>query len=729
MTGRIQGGGAPEECAADEQIGRLLNDYLDRRARGERISDDILLAEHPDLADVLARHLSTLRVLEPSSNVIQELLTKHLLTPSTAPGYAAELGNYRITGVIGRGGMGIVLRAIELPLNRPVALKILRPELSVDHRALVRFEHEAKAAAALRHPNIVTVHACGESNGTHYLAMELVDGPSLADVLVQQSALPTEETGRIFRELLQGLAAAHTVGLIHRDIKSSNILLDGPNRQVKIADFGLARIAASNTRVTMPQSAIGTPEYMSPEQARGDEDIDHRADLYSAGVVLYEMLTGRVPFKADTASAVIHAILNVDPPEPRTFNKSADRRLANFALCLMAKRREDRFGSAAAALTGLDRRRQIYLPAKWRARRRVLLTIVVILVGLGAAWRMGLLRATVPPIARVKVDETLPSRILVEHVGSTQPTEFYRFKDGIRVTAAEIVDRNGRGDVIVVAGTEPAVEGNCLFAFEPGGTCLWQNDLSDDTQWPDCGPPTLWRTRAIIAGDLDGKPGDEVVVLATDRNEYPSRVSIVDPRTSEIAKTFWHFGQPHGALLINKFFDGQRPAIVVWGVNNKLRAFSESEIGDRDHLATYQLVPIIAILDPADITGTSPPRSKRLPQKPTRPPFAYAFLDVPSSEQGKYVDLADGELKEPSPKQILGIDRIEADTYLSDESTGPWLTLFFTGKYAHGGRVTVDRNLTFRHAVSDSSEEIAKDEQFWLEHWHPIVQNRKYVEE
>ena len=165
----------------DLRVGRILNDVLDRRAEGERVTEEVLLAANPELADELREHLAMLRGMDRDRVTIERLITQGVLRPSEDSAYLAELGAYKIVGLLGRGGMGVVLKAHEQALSRTVALKLLRADLAHDEIPLARFKREAKAAAALLHPNIVTVHAVGEEHGTHYFAMEYVDGPTLAE--------------------------------------------------------------------------------------------------------------------------------------------------------------------------------------------------------------------------------------------------------------------------------------------------------------------------------------------------------------------------------------------------------------------------------------------------------------------------------------------------------------------------------------------------------------------
>jgi hypothetical protein len=250
------------------------------------------------------------------------------------PGPAAEaalrpgstFGRYEILDVIGRGGMGVVYRARQPGLDREVALKVLSPRLAADREFVDRFEREAKALARLSHPSIVSVHDCGVEGGTPYLSMELVDGESLREILAE-GRLPPARALRIVPQLCDALEYAHSQGVVHRDIKPENILIDRRGR-VKIADFGLAMIlGAGSPRLTQTHAVMGTPHYMAPEQVENPKAVDHRADIYSMGVVLYEMLTGELPigaFARPSEKAEVHRRL--DEIILRALAKEPDRR-------------------------------------------------------------------------------------------------------------------------------------------------------------------------------------------------------------------------------------------------------------------------------------------------------------------------------------------------------------------------------------------------------------------
>jgi serine/threonine protein kinase len=221
-----------------------------------------------------------------------------------------RLGQYQIIEQLGRGGMAVVYKAYQPALERYVAVKVLPRELTFDGQFVERFLREARAAARLNHPNIVTIHDVGQAEGVHFLVMEFVDGPSLTDLLRQQGAQPPEEVSRIISQVATALDYAHQHSFVHRDIKPGNILL-APDGTAKLTDFGIVQ-AAEGTRLTQTGTLLGTPAYMSPEQARGAE-VGQGTDIYSMGVVAYEMLSGRVPFSGPTM-AVLHAHV-YEPPD------------------------------------------------------------------------------------------------------------------------------------------------------------------------------------------------------------------------------------------------------------------------------------------------------------------------------------------------------------------------------------------------------------------------------
>ena len=266
------------------------------------------------------------------------------LRPSDQPGCLGTLGTYQIIDVIGRGGMGIVLRALDAKLNRIVAVKVLAPELAANPNARRRFLREAQAAAAVSHPHVVTIHAVDEDK-LPYLVMECIVGQSLQEKLDRMGALRLTEILRIGRQVAEGLAAAHQQGLIHRDIKPANILLENGVERVKITDFGLAR-AVDDVAITRTGEVSGTPQYMSPEQARG-EGVDHRSDLFSLGCVLYAMCTGRPPFRGDNLPAVIKRLTEDTPRPIAELNPEIPAWLGDVVQRLLEKAPEQRFQTAA----------------------------------------------------------------------------------------------------------------------------------------------------------------------------------------------------------------------------------------------------------------------------------------------------------------------------------------------------------------------------------------------
>jgi serine/threonine-protein kinase len=224
-----------------------------------------------------------------------------------------KLGQYQIIEELGRGGMAVVYKAYQPSLNRYVAIKVLPPQFAFDREFVQRFLREARSAAALHHPNIVTIHDILHQDGFYFIVMEFVEGKTLDQMVAESGRLPLPRIQHIISQVVDALEHAHQRGLIHRDIKPTNIMVDAQrNDHVTLMDFGLVR-AAEDSGLTKTGTIVGTPEYMSPEQAEGGE-IDRRTDVYSLGVVLFKMLTGRVPFSRSTPHAVLIAHMTQEPP-------------------------------------------------------------------------------------------------------------------------------------------------------------------------------------------------------------------------------------------------------------------------------------------------------------------------------------------------------------------------------------------------------------------------------
>src|SRR5437764_7214756 len=268
-----------------------------------------------------------------------------------------RLGPYEVEGLIRRGGMGVVYRARHTHLKRVDALKVLQQEYAEDEGFRERFIREAQSAAALHHPNIVTVYDAGEEDGFLYMAMQYIDGPDLGAVLHRDGPLPAARAMWILDQLAQALEAAHTRGLIHRDVKPANVLLDA--ERCYLADFGLSKPVAVVTSLTAPGQFVGTVHYSAPEQFRA-APLDTRTDVYALGGVLYRMLAGEVAFPGDTEMAVVHMHLYDEIPRLTALRPDLPAAMDDVIYTALAKDREDRYGTctelAAAANHALKQR-------------------------------------------------------------------------------------------------------------------------------------------------------------------------------------------------------------------------------------------------------------------------------------------------------------------------------------------------------------------------------------
>ncbi len=274
---------------------------------------------------------------------VMELL-KTLMTPGKRRGSLGRLDSYEVLDVVGQGAMGVVVKAYDDALQRTVAIKLMAPHLLASENAKERFFREARAAAGISHPNVVTIHAVAETKGVPYLVMEYIEGQSL-DERIHSRPLDTQDVLRISQQMAAGLAAAHRHGLVHRDVKPSNVLLEDSIERVRIADFGLARVAMETSELTSAGQIVGTPAYMSPEQVNG-ERLDPRSDLFSMGCVMYAMFAEHSPFQAPNGLIASRLVLSKEPDPLESICDRAPPFLCEIIHRLLKKDPRERFQSA-----------------------------------------------------------------------------------------------------------------------------------------------------------------------------------------------------------------------------------------------------------------------------------------------------------------------------------------------------------------------------------------------
>jgi len=346
-------------AAADEEVvvGRHLDNCTTCRARVEELLDrnrteemvglggiDLDRAE-AEVEAIRAHGVLPLPQAEANEGWV-ELDGLRLLAPRSEP-YIAALGPYDVAAILGKGGMGIALKGFDPNLRRDVALKLLGASWLDDDVARQRFLNEARAMARLKHPHIVTVHAVGEDHGLPYFVMEYIAGPSLDLVIAEDGRLEIGRAVGIAQQVLQALEHAHHEGLVHRDIKPSNILLESRDGPAKLADFGIVFDRADAARLTIPRAIPGTPAYIAPERVSGLDQPDPRQDLFSVGVVLFEMLVGSLPFPVRGVNQVLHQIVTEPAPDPCELNPPIPRTLADIVLRALEKDPARRYQSAA----------------------------------------------------------------------------------------------------------------------------------------------------------------------------------------------------------------------------------------------------------------------------------------------------------------------------------------------------------------------------------------------
>jgi tetratricopeptide (TPR) repeat protein len=305
-----------------------------------------------------------------------------------------ELGNYTVLGLVGSGGMGVVYRARQKGLDRVVALKILNPRGTAGREEVERFFREARAAARLQHPNIVAIHEVGSASGYYFFTMDYVEGRTLHD-FIEDHPLDARTAATVLAKVARAVHYAHEQGIIHRDLKPANILVDRDG-EPRVMDFGLAKEIASESRLTQSGVVMGTPSYMSPEQARG-EPLDGRTDVYSLGAVLYEALTGLPPFRGRDPATVLRQVLEVEPMPPRRLRADTPRDLETICLKALEKERERRYATAAELADDLERflrgeavraRRAgpVYRARRWIARHAAVAALALLAFGFAGAF-------------------------------------------------------------------------------------------------------------------------------------------------------------------------------------------------------------------------------------------------------------------------------------------------------------------------------------------------------
>jgi serine/threonine protein kinase len=369
----------------DEQLASLI-DRLAGEQRAGRVADiDAAAREHPDLADELRElwavaqfaHLAHLAPPDPKITLVHPAGPP---TPSFAGDQTAHtdatppraFGDFELLEEIGRGGMGVVYKARQRSLDRIVALKMVREAHLATDADRERFRTEGASAAKLKHPNIVTVYEVGTAGGQAYLCMEYVGGQTLAEKVRTDGPLPPREAAQLVAVIARAVEHAHSFGIIHRDLKPSNILLVGGGvvsgessssttphapltiHQPKVSDFGLAKRLDSTASLTRTGAVVGTPSYMSPEQAAGRKELTAAADVYSLGAILYELLTGRPPFQASHPIDTLLLVLEQEPVPPRALNPTVDRELELICIKCLQKPAELRYPTAAALATDLE---------------------------------------------------------------------------------------------------------------------------------------------------------------------------------------------------------------------------------------------------------------------------------------------------------------------------------------------------------------------------------------
>jgi tRNA A-37 threonylcarbamoyl transferase component Bud32/tetratricopeptide (TPR) repeat protein len=507
---------------------------------------------------------------EPSDAQPTETVAPDAVSPWPGPSRlsagALVGGRYEIRDVLGSGGTAVVYRAFDRLIKRQIALKVLRPE-RLTANALVRLRREANTARDVAHPNLIRVFDLEAADGLMFLAMELVEGETLRECL-KRGALPIDEAVRIARCLLEGLSALHVAGLLHRDVKPGNVLLAATG-EVKLADLGLVRRWESDeTRATESEAVIGTFEYLSPEQALGEE-LDVRSDLYSAGVLLFEMFAGRLPHEGKSSLGTLLASLRKPIVPLRSLRKDIPAWLADLVEKLLERRRDDRYPSATAALADFESRSVGGGRRRTRVRRLYLgATLLAVLTAFGAVavWQR---RTELPGIV---VNGTTSVRA-VDRAGRT----LWR-KEGVRPSPNFLPLRLDRGRRVAIAAAldgdeyslSPKRQVVHLLAPRSGESIARLSLPTAGQLFPEMADSFA---REIHVFDVDGDGSDELFVVFTHMPYWPSFTVLCEPTIGRCRLAFVAAGhhRPIGAVDLDA--DG-RAELLFAGYANRMGALT-----------------------------------------------------------------------------------------------------------------------------------------------------------
>jgi len=344
----MQASNIVDEADRDLPFGKALAEYLRRRDSGERVDREDFIANHGNVE-------SKLREYFDAADEVELLIGDDLeRSPTQDHRFPRRFGDFELLGEIARGGRGVVYRALQISLNRLVAVKMILQGHLAARADIERFWSEARAVARLQHPNIVAIYDVGEHDGQQFFSMELINGQSLAD-LVRDRPLPSRTAAGYAAVVAHAIQYAHEQGLLHRDLKPSNILVNSMDH-VKVTDFGFAKHLQSAVSQTITGQVLGTPSYMPPEQALGEHDsLGPECDVYSIGAVLYELLTGHPPFRAESTLETLRQVIESEAPSARTINSSVPRDLDTISLKCLSKNPSHRYGSARELADDLER--------------------------------------------------------------------------------------------------------------------------------------------------------------------------------------------------------------------------------------------------------------------------------------------------------------------------------------------------------------------------------------